>query len=379
MSRPRMMHLVGAFALLWMACASVSTSPGAPTSGDVSSADVAATEGRGGGDTALVEDAPQGPARASDIDAIGDDASEPETTSEDSSSPISEDAAGPSPCPEGWARPSEGAECAPLAELCAIDNPCLLPTELKGGLCQYTLAEEGSSCEGTSDEPCVDGFTCQAGTCDPLLPACEEGPRPVVFVHGINGGAAEFDIMKGRLVAAGWAPDELVAFQADDPSWGCNVDNAEAIAALVDDVLASSCAARVDLVAHSMGTLSSRHFLKFLGGTERVNTYVTLGGMHHGIASACLAPDFLGVCVWQEICETGAFVTDLNAEPATPGALHWVSIYGTADAIVPNSSSILDGAENISIDGAEHVGPNGLLEREDAFAEVERVLEYGCW
>ena len=35
-------------------------------------------------------------------------------------------------------------------------------------------------------------------------------------------------------------------------------------------------------VAHSMGTLSSRYFVKNLGGTELVNTYVTLGGLHHG-------------------------------------------------------------------------------------------------
>jgi hypothetical protein len=147
----------------------------------------------------------------------------------------------------------------------------------------------------------------------------------------------------------------------------------------VDEVRAATCQPRVDIVAHSMGSLSSRYYIKNLGGQERVNTYVTLGGMHHGLFTPCLAPDFLDVCVWQELCQWGAFIQQLNADPATPGELHWVSIYGTADETVPNESSHLEGAENISIEGAEHFGENGLEQREDVYAEVRRVLEYDCW
>ena len=208
---------------------------------------------------------------------------------------------------------------------------------------------------------------------------CEDAHRPVVVVHGINGSSAEFATMLARLEAAGWPSDRLYPFDAADPAWGCNVDNADAIAALVEQALSEHpCAARVDLVAHSMGTLSSRYYVKNLGGTEKVNTYVTLGGMHHGLTSPCWAPDFLGVCVWSELCETGDYLAQLNEAPATPGDLYWVSIYGTADATVPEASSILDGAENIAIEGAEHAGENGLLEREDAWLEVLRVLRYGC-
>lgn len=203
--------------------------------------------------------------------------------------------------------------------------------------------------------------------------------RPLVLVHGINGSPANFDVMAARLVADGWPEDWVVRFAAADPAWGCNVDNAAALAALVEEVRRATCQARVDIVAHSMGTLSSRYYVKNLGGSERVNTYVTLGGMHHGLLSPCFAPDFLGVCVWKELCQWGEYITQLNADPATPGALHWVSIYGTADETVSNESSHLEGAENIAIEGAEHDGVNGLLQREDAYAEVLRVLGYPCW
>lgn len=215
-----------------------------------------------------------------------------------------------------------------------------------------------------------------------MSPSCIEtcaAIRPLVLVHGINGSPANFDVMAARLIADGWPADWVVRFEADDPSWGCNVDNAAAIAELVEKTRQATCQPRVDLVAHSMGTLSSRYYVKNLGGTERVNTYVTLGGMHHGLFTPCLAPGFLGVCVWQELCQSGDYITQLNADPATPGELHWVSIYGTADETVSNESSHLEGAENIVIEGAEHDGDNGLLQRPDAYAEVLRVLRYPCW
>jgi triacylglycerol lipase len=207
----------------------------------------------------------------------------------------------------------------------------------------------------------------------------DPGHLPVIFVHGIDGSAADWDTVRARLVQDGWPEDLLFAQTFEDPSWGCNLDNAQTIAGWVDAVLAQTGADRVDLVAHSMGTLSSRYFVKNLGGTELVNTYATLGGMHHGLQSSC-SPDFpFKPCVWDEICTTGELVTQLNEEPATPGELHWVSIYGTADTTVPNWSSELDGAELVAIPGVEHAGPQGLQEDEATYAELARVLSYPRW
>ncbi len=203
------------------------------------------------------------------------------------------------------------------------------------------------------------------------------GPTPVVLVHGVNGSSANYDVMVARLVEDGWPPEMLFAIDFEDPEWGCNADNGAALALFVEGVLETTGHQRVDLVAHSMGSLSSRHYVKNLGGDGLVDTYVTLGGQHHGLIPPCLAP--APPCVWEELCTWGAFVTQLNEEPATPGELHWVSIFGTADRVVPNWSSNLEGAENIELEGVEHSGPNGLLEDIGAYEHVRRVLRYEPW
>lgn len=276
-------------------------------------------------------------------------------------------------CADQYGIPDGAEDCVPIGDFCP-EETCRL---LVGwdGQCLYEMSDDLTSCDGTSADPCITEFACQAGACEPQPRQCS-AVRPVVLVHGINGSSANFDVMAGRLLAAGWPEGFIYRFDAADPQWGCNVDNAVAIAALVDQAMAETCEPRIDLVAHSMGTLSSRYFVKNLGGTELVNSYATLGGMHHGVLSACFAPDFLGVCVWQEICEWGDFVTQLNAPPATPGDLSWVSIYGTADTTIANDSSYLDGAENIVMDGVDHVG---LLEDEATWEELRQVLARPCW
>ena len=196
---------------------------------------------------------------------------------------------------------------------------------------------------------------------------------PILFVHGINGDADGFASIKARFVADGWSADELFAYTFDDPSWGCNVDNASDVGAWVDQILAATGASKVDIVAHSMGTLSSRYFIKDLGGTAKVAHYVTLGGMHHGLSSSCAAMFPGAPCVWTELCESGDFIGELNADPATPGELFWVSIFGTADTSVPNDSSRLTGAENIEMPDVDH---EGLLEDVATYEQIKRVLAY---
>jgi len=204
-------------------------------------------------------------------------------------------------------------------------------------------------------------------------------PRPILLVHGINGSSADYEVMAARLVEDGWPQELVFLFDAADPSWGCNVDNAAAIDELVGAILTDTGFDRIDLIAHSMGTLSTRYWLKNLAGHELVNTYITLGGMNHGLLSPCFAPDWLGVCVWSELCESGQFIAELNAEPATPGQLQWVSMYGTADPTVPNASSELPGALNVEFEGVEHAGPNGLLEAPQVYEKVLEVLDHPCW
>ena len=281
-------------------------------------------------------------------------------------------------CSPGFGIPTGDTDCQPSEDFCEPETQCTVLSGWEDGACLYGHLEDGTICDGESENPCTLGFECRAGLCEPVMPTCSES-RPILLVHGINGSSENYAVMVQRLIDAGWPEDEIFLFDAEDPSWGCNVDNAHVIQALVESILTTTCQPRIDLVAHSMGVVSTRHFLKFLGGVDVVNTYVTLGGMHHGEFWSCLKPDWVDICVWNEICESGEFMEQLNADPATPGDTHWVSIYGSADETIPNESSHLEGAENIKLEGVEHSGPNGLLEREDVFLEVLRVLEYPCW
>jgi triacylglycerol lipase len=202
--------------------------------------------------------------------------------------------------------------------------------------------------------------------------------RPVILVHGINGSADNWNTLKARLVADGWPENWIIARTFASPSWGCNVDNAATISQWVTELQGNTGQPRVDVVAHSMGSLSSRYFIKHLSGTDVVSTYVTLGGMHHGLSSPCgsavLGP--LRPCIWAELCESEPFIADLNADPATPPPVRWVSIYSTGDETVPYASSQIPGAENIEFMGVGHDGDAGLQEVLPVYEEVKRVLEY---
>ncbi|MEM6993643.1 MAG: hypothetical protein AAF721_24230 [Myxococcota bacterium] len=213
--------------------------------------------------------------------------------------------------------------------------------------------------DGESDGGASDGAGPQGDTDPPF-----EGPRPILFVHGSFGGAEEFDVMRERLIADGWASDHAVSLQISDPWFGCNVDNANEIAVAVQDLQQATGAPTVDIVAHSMGSLSSRHYIKSLGGAGNVHTFVSLGAPHGGVWKACAgatAPLWLpeGVpldaCSFVEMCPLSQFLADLNAAPATPAPVRWTSICSTMDTVVPATSCAgLDGAHYVEFDHLEH-------------------------
>src|SRR5215217_7532777 len=95
--------------------------------------------------------------------------------------------------------------------------------------------------------------------------------RPVVLVHGWLGAPADFNAMKSALQAAGF-PVYTIKLPGQE-----NVANAQAMGRTVTTVSAEHGNAQVDLVTHSMGGLSARHYLKFLGGSAKVRTYVSMG------------------------------------------------------------------------------------------------------
>jgi triacylglycerol lipase len=164
---------------------------------------------------------------------------------------------------------------------------------------------------------------------------------PVLLVHGWGSSPATFATMEARLARAGRAV-YAIALPGQD-----NVANAKAIRAFV----IARHLERVDLVAHSMGGLSSRWFVKFLRGSISVEHYVSLGTPQYGLLPTCVLPLDEG----GQMCPGDTFLRTLNADDDTPGPTRYTSISSSSDGIVPAASSRLDGGACLITDrGVTH-------------------------
>src|SRR3954447_6472431 len=116
------------------------------------------------------------------------------------------------------------------------------------------------------------------------LPAVASAHDPILFVHGWNSSSSTWNTMVSRFQTDGWTASELNNWSYN---WHqSNATTASQIKTKVDGILAATGAAKVDIVSHSMGGLSSRYFLKNLGGGAEVDDWVSLGGPNHGTDTA---------------------------------------------------------------------------------------------
>ncbi|HEX9936678.1 MAG TPA: hypothetical protein VGB15_06135 [Longimicrobium sp.] len=163
---------------------------------------------------------------------------------------------------------------------------------------------------------------------------------PILFVHGWQGNAGQWRTMMARFRRDGWGEAELFAWTFDDRQ--SNVAVAARISARIDQVLAATGASRVDVVTHSMGSLSTRYYLKNLARAGRVDAWASLGGPNHGTQAAWLC--FSTAC--SEMRPGSAFLAALNRGDETPGAARYATWGSPCDEVVGPSSVALDGAEN---------------------------------
>ena len=171
--------------------------------------------------------------------------------------------------------------------------------------------------------------------------------NPVVLVHGWNGSASSMATLKSRFEASG-----RQAFSLTLPGQN-NITNAQALSTFINNVKAQTGATKVDLVSHSMGGLSTRYYIKNLGGGASVAQYVSLGSPHYGISLAC----FLFTGSGGQMCPFSSFLSSLNSGDDTPGSVFYTTIYSTSDGLVPTSSSRLDGGACFKqISGVNHSG-----------------------
>ncbi|MEU3913496.1 MULTISPECIES: alpha/beta fold hydrolase [unclassified Streptomyces] len=214
-----------------------------------------------------------------------------------------------------------------------------------------------------------------------------EHPRPVVLVHGTFGnsvdnwlGFAPYLVHRGYCVYSldyGQLPG-VPLFNGLGP-----IDrSAGQLDAFVDKVLASTGAAKADLVGHSQGGMMPRYYLKFLGGAAKVNALVGLAPDNHGTTLSGLTqllPYFPGAADLISTATPGLadqivgspFQQKLNAGGDTvPGVSYTVIATRYDEVVTPYRSAFLNGPDvrNVvlqdlcPLDLSEHVAI-GLTDR----------------
>lgn len=192
----------------------------------------------------------------------------------------------------------------------------------------------------------------RASACTRIHPASIA--PPVLLLHGYGCNSGYWSHLAPRLDAAGisHATVDLEPLMGDIDGYAPLVERA------VEELCAATGAGKLVIVAHSMGGLVARAWMRACG-TGRVARVITLGTPHHG---TCLAAFGLGLnaaqmrrtlqgeppeCAWLRQLAQG--------EDAAARALV-TSIFSHQDNIIsPQTSSELPGARNIAFGGVGHV------------------------
>ncbi|SFB92206.1 esterase/lipase family protein [Massilia yuzhufengensis] len=180
------------------------------------------------------------------------------------------------------------------------------------------------------------------------------GAPPVLLLHGYGCNSGYWSHLAPRLDAAriSYATVDLEPLTGDIDAYAPLVEGA------VDALLAATGAHKVVIVAHSMGGLVARAWMRACG-IDRVARVVTLGTPHHG---TCLAAFGVGLNAAQMRRAASAeppecaWLRELARGEAAAARALVTSIYTHHDNIVsPQTSSELAGARNLAFGGVGHV------------------------
>lgn len=181
---------------------------------------------------------------------------------------------------------------------------------------------------------------CVAGAA--ITPASSLALDPILFVHGWSESSSLWSTMIKNFEKDGY-PKSYLTNYSYNTSQSNKVDAESEVKPRVESLLKSTGATKVDIIAHSMGSLNSRWYIKFVGGEATVDDWVSLGGPNHGTETANLC--FSVACT--EMRVGSKFLGELNAGDETPGAVNYGTWWSPCDEIInPDSSVALSGATN---------------------------------
>ncbi|HEX6603010.1 MAG TPA: alpha/beta fold hydrolase [Solirubrobacterales bacterium] len=176
-----------------------------------------------------------------------------------------------------------------------------------------------------------------------LAPASSLAKEPILFVHGWSESSSAWKTMIGNFEKDGYAKSELSAYSYNTSTSNKTTAETE-VKSRVEALKKATGAAKVDIIAHSMGSLNTRWYIKFVaGGEANVDDWVSLGGPNHGTEFANFC--FSTACT--EMRVGSKFLGELNAGDETPGTVNYGTWWSPCDEIInPDSSVALSGATN---------------------------------
>jgi triacylglycerol lipase len=204
-------------------------------------------------------------------------------------------------------------------------------------------------------------------------------PYPVVLAPGTYG-ITSWHLLGPQLAQLGYC---VFTFGYGNSETAAIATSAHELASFVDRLLARTGAKRVDIVGHSEGGMMPRYYIKFLGGTAKVDDLVALAPSNHGTLNpAALGGALTGCAACAEQQSGSAFLTQLNAGDATPPPVNYTVIETMYDeVVVPYTSAFLTGPStrvtNVTLQQQcpqDFVGHIGITSDPVALQWVENAL-----
>ncbi|HET9198575.1 MAG TPA: alpha/beta fold hydrolase [Solirubrobacterales bacterium] len=215
-------------------------------------------------------------------------------------------------------------------------------------------------------------FVCTVALCitgSALAPASSLALDPILFVHGWSESSSVWKTMIANFEKDGYSKSSLSAYSYNTSTSNKTLAETE-VKSRVEALKKATGASKVDIIAHSMGSLNTRWYVKFVsGGEANVDDWVSLGGPNHGteFANFCFSTS----CV--EMRVGSKFLGELNAGDETPGAVNYGTWWSPCDEIInPDSSVALSGASNTKTACMSH---SALMSDSTVYAQVREFIK----
>lgn len=203
--------------------------------------------------------------------------------------------------------------------------------------------------------------------------------NPVLMIYGFGATQRTLAILEKRLKQDGYT---IFSLNLGGFFGTFNTASIEETARLIDTKIEHlykkfKIRGKLSIVGHSKGGLIGQYYVKFLSGSKRVRTLITLGTPHNGNPWALLAaysPVGLILKSLRQMTPMSGFIKRIKAKPF-PKGMKVFSIYSKDDTMCPFPMAVLEEAENIKnieIYGASHAE---LLIKKSVYNAIKHGLK----